>query len=130
MVRKMILSSLIVLLSGTMSFLAAQESRLVDPMRPLQSYSEKVGSVKSTAKKPAPESLELLAVLTSSDRSVAVINGKLLQKGERIGGYKLIQISSDQVVLQSKTGKRILHRSGTGLKKKSTKSDVKKGSKL
>ena len=130
MVKKMILSLLIVMLSGTMSFLAAQGSRLVDPMRPLQSHSEKVGSVKSTAEKPAAESLELLAVLTSSDRSVAVINGKLLQKGERIGGYKLIQISSNQVVLQSKTGKRTLHRSGTGLKKKSTKSDVKKGSKL
>jgi len=129
-VKKVILSSLIVMLSGTMSFLAAQGNGLVDPMRPLQSYSEKVGSVKSTAKKPASEPLDLLAVLTSSDRSVAVINGKLLQEGESIGGYTLIQISSDQVVLQSKTGKRTLHRSGTGLKKKSTPSDVKKGSKL
>lgn len=130
MVKKMILSWLIVMLSGTLSFVAAQGNRLVDPMRPLQRPSEKVGSLKSTAEKPASESLQLLAVLTSADRSVAVINGKLLQKGERIGGYKLIQISSDQVVLQSKSGKRTLHRSGTGLKKRPTKSDVKKGSKL
>ena len=129
MVRNLTVVLSIISFFGTVTCAAAQNSQLVDPMRPLRGAPGIVKPVKGE-NQPVKESLRLSAVLISEQRSVAVINGKSLQKGERINGYKLVLIRPDRVELCGKAGKRILRRAGTGLKKISIKSDVKKGSKL
>ena len=128
MVKSCVTLWLIVLLSGVASIAVAQGGAFVDPMRPSQGPSMTSKSIKNETRNSA-KPLQLQAVLVSKERSVAVINGQLLQQGELIDGYKVIRISSDTVILQGKSGKRTLSRAGTGLKKMSTKSDVKKGSK-
>ena len=130
MARKLAVRLLIILFSGIAVSAGAQGSQLVDPMRPLHGTSGAVKPVEKGVKRPAKESLHLTAVLISEQRSVAVINGKSLQKGEKINGYRLVQIRPDHVELRGKAGKRTLRRSGTGLKKVTTKRAVKKGSKL
>ena len=129
MARNLIVIFLVVLLCGIATCTVAQSDQLVDPMRPLRGAPGAVSPVKKVDQ-PVKEKLQLTAVLISEQRSVAVINGKSLQQGDKINGYKLIQILPDHVELRGKIGKRTLRRSGTGLKKMSTKSNVKKGSKL
>ena len=109
---------------------AAQLSQFVDPMRPVR-YQAPAGKTSVAEKKLRTDTKDwqLTAVLTSAGRSVAVINGKSLQEGEQLGGYKLIQIDTDKVVLKNKQGKLVLRRAGTGLKKISTNSDIRKGNK-
>ncbi|MFK5926757.1 MAG: hypothetical protein QM483_09020 [Desulfuromusa sp.] len=109
---------------------AEQSNQFVDPMRPVR-YQAPVGKNSVAEKKQRTDTKEwkLTAVLISAGRSVAVINGKSLQEGEQLGGYKLIQIDTDKVILNNKQEKLVLRRAGTGLKKISTKSDIRKGSK-
>ena len=109
---------------------AATAEQLVDPMRPVR-YQTPV-LTDSTMTKTIPKKIhnwKFTAVLISAGRSVAVINGKSLQVGERLDGYKLIQIDSDRVVLKNKQRKLELRRAGTGLKKMSSDNDIRKGSK-
>lgn len=109
--------------------LAAQPSQFVDPMRPVHYQSPaKKTSVAERKKRTDTKEWKLTAVLISASRSVAVINGKSLQEGEQLGGYKLIQIDTDKVILKNRQGTLMLHRAGTGLKKMSRKSDIRKGS--
>lgn len=109
---------------------AATEGQFVDPMRP--SHYQDQRSKRSAVEKQLPVktgSWELTAVLLSPGRSVAVINGKSLQLGEQLEGYKLIQVQSDQVILKNKQQKLVLRRAGTGLKKVSINRGIGKGSK-
>ncbi len=129
MVRNMIVILLVVLLCGIATCAVAQSEQLVDPMRPLRGAPGTVNPVRKVDQ-PVKEALQLTAVLISEQRSVAVINGKSLQQGDKINGYKLIRICPNYVELRGKLGKRTLRRTGTGLKKISTKSNIKKGSKL
>ncbi len=109
---------------------AATSEPFVDPMRPVR-YQEPVVTpptmTKSTLEKI--RNWQLTAVLISAGRSVAVINGKSLQVGELLDGYKLIQIDSNRVVLKNKQRRLVLRRAGTGLKKMSQNKDIRKGSK-
>jgi hypothetical protein len=109
---------------------AATEEQFVDPMRPSH-YQDQSNKRSVVEKQPQVKtgSWELTAVLLSSGRSVAVINGKSLQLGEQLEGYKLIRIQSDQVILRNKQEKLVLRRTGTGLKKISINRGVGKGSK-
>lgn len=109
---------------------AATKVQLVDPMRP--SHYQDQSNKRSVVEKQLQvktKSWELTAVLLSPGRSVAVINGKSLQLGEQLEGYKLIQIQSDQVTLRNKQQKLLLRRAGTGLKKVSINRGIGKGSK-
>ncbi len=94
----------------------ADQGRLVDPLRPL---SYQVPQVVAGKKQPQlnTDSWILSAVLISSERSVAVINGQFLQQGDRFEGYRVREIRNNEVVLQKKKHKVLLRRSGTGLKK-------------
>ena len=109
---------------------AATSEQFVDPMRPVH-YQTPAAKTSTVGKKNQVDTRnwKLLAVLTSVGRSVAVINGRSLQLGDHIDGYKLVKIDSDRVVLKNKQTTLVLRRAGTGLKKMSTTEDVRKGSK-
>jgi len=100
-------------------------SRLQDPMRP--------SHVPSNVEKKAVEKTSewrLSAVLLSADRSVAVINDRAMSLGDRIDGYKLIQVDADRVVLVRNKKTVVLRRPGTGLKMISAPYGAEKGSHL
>jgi len=118
----------VILFVGLPSVVAAQSSSFVDSMRPPHVSATASGKVKNGGNK-AVKPLQLQAVLVSEERSVAVINGQLLQLGEWIGGYKVTRISAEAVILQGKSGQRTLKRTGRGVKKTVTKSAIKKGNK-
>ncbi len=94
-------------------------SGLVDPLRPSH-YQPRP----QTEQRQEQESLEkfrdqfrVTAILRSSDRSVAVINGRPLQIGQVIGDFRLIDIGPDQVVLQKGQQKLTLYRSVSEVQK-------------
>lgn len=130
MARISIIGLIFILLFASGHCCAATAEALVDPMRPVR-YQNPATTSTVIKKKNQGEThdWQLTAVLLSARRSVAVINGKPLQVGERLDGYKLVQIKSDRVILKNKQKTLVLHRSGTGLKKMSTKRDIGKGSK-
>lgn len=92
---------------------------LVDPMRP-QNFKPK-SSISSGAAESRikAQSWRLTTVLIAEQRSVAVINGKALQLGEQIEGYRLVEVEADRVLLKKGTSRIQLRRTGTGLVKKS-----------
>lgn len=120
----------LLLLCAAGSCCAATTEQFVDPMRPVR-YQSPVAQKTTVGKKHQVDTnnWKLTAVLTSTGRSVAVINGKSLQVGGSLDGYRLIQIDFDKVVLKNKQRTLVLHRAGTGLKKISTTRDIRKGSK-
>lgn len=87
---------------------------LSDPTRP----APWVPQQKSTAPKKAVKTqLTLMAILHSEGRQVAVINGRSLQAGDRIEGYRVEAIAVDHAILRSAKGVRRLE-----LKKRTVKS--------
>ena len=106
---------------------AVKLDQFVDPMRPL--HYQTSSSRQAKAEGVLIKAWTLTAVLISAERSVAVINGKTMQQGEIIGGYRLVQIMPDKVLLKNGQRKLVLRRTGTGLKKISPGKDIKKGSK-
>ncbi len=126
MVKRIIFLSFFLLAST--SLCAADENPLRDPLRPRGFQG--TTSAKAPATQPAVKTAEwrLGAVLLSAERSVAVINGQSLQVGDLLEGYKLVSIEADQVLLQKKRKKLVLHRAGTGFKKVLSSESVVKGS--
>ena len=96
---------------------AATVGQLVDPMRPVHYQNQVNKKVAEKQVQVKTREWHLTTVLMSQARSVAVINGKTLQVGEQLEGYKLVQIRSDRVILKNKQEKLVLRRAGTGLKK-------------
>ncbi len=128
---KILATILMFLLPGVTGFCgAATSEQLVDPMRPAD-YQTPVAKISTSGEKNQvnTKSWKLLAVLTSAERSVAVINGKSFQLGDHLEGYKLVRIDPDRVVLKNNQITLVLHRGGTGLKKMSANKDIRKGSK-
>ena len=127
MVRIFRILLIVLLISMVGEAFAAKLGQFVDPMRP--AYYQTSSAQQATPDRVNTKDWKLTAILISADRSVAVINGKALQKGESLDGYRLVQIMPDKVLLQNKQQKLVLHRVGTGLKKISTNKDIGKGSK-
>lgn len=73
----------------TMSAKAAAD-RLVDPTRPPQAPSP--GSEPSSY-----EGLRVEAVLRSPERDLAIVNGKVVRAGDRIGGVQIEAILPDGI---------------------------------
>lgn len=122
---------LMFLLFGVADFCgAATSEQFVDPMRPVH-YQTSAAKTSTVEKKERVDtkSWKLLAVLTSTERSVVVINGRSLQLGDRLEGYKLVKIDPDKVVLKNKQTTLVLRRVGTGLKRISVDKDIRKGRK-
>ena len=122
---RILLTIMLIFVAGE-SF-AAKLDQFVDPMRPLH-YQTSL-SQQAKAEGVTTKDWTLTAVLISAERSVAVINGKTLQQGETIGGYRLVKIMPDKVLLKNGQRKLVLRRTGTGLKKMSPSRDIEKGSK-
>ena len=106
-----------------------EADRLQDPLRPANYQAPKTDS--TAAEKSAEKKSDnwlLSTVLTSKQRSVAVINGQPLTVGEQFEGYKLIKIEPTKVLLQKNKKQIVLRRAGSGLKKASVTEGVMKGS--
>ncbi len=70
------------------------------PLRPLA----KMTPQPTRKNRPSPQkvsSLKLKGVIVGGRNPVAIINGKLLRKGERIEGYEVIRIEEKEVFLKS-----------------------------
>ena len=122
---------MVLLLSGAGESFAAKSEQFVDPMRPVRYQAPVVNTTpikKNDQEQVNTKTWRLTAVLISAERSVAVINGKSLQEGEILNGFRLVEIMPDKVLLKNKQRKLVLRRSGTGLKKISVNKDVGKGS--
>jgi hypothetical protein len=109
----MLIPAVLLLLAGPVSVRA---EALVDPMRP-EHYQAPAPVKKSEEQKIDTTSWSLTAVLSAADRVVAVINGKSLQTGDVLQGYTVMNIESDQALLQNGEKQLVLQRVGTGLKK-------------
>ena len=99
-----------------------------DPLRPEIRYGNGGKARAARASAATEPNWRLSAVLISSERRVAVLNGRRLQVGERIGGYRVAAIETDRVVLEKSGRHKIVRRSATGLKKEGSESmEGKKG---
>ncbi len=122
MVRLLIIA-LLIFSSG---LCCASAGTLLDPMRP-ERYIRPVGKAESSADQDKTKDWILSAVLVSSDRSVAVINDVSLRVGDKLEGYKLVQVDRDKVVLKRESRTVVLQMAGIGLKKISTDKVTMKG---
>jgi MSHA biogenesis protein MshK len=72
----------------TMSAKAAAD-RLVDPTRPPQAPDN--------SSRQSEETLRVEAVLRSAERDLAIVNGKIVRAGDRVGGVQVQAILSDGI---------------------------------
>ena len=84
---------LTVLVASSLVAAAAMAQPLADPTRPAAP-----GAAEMAPREAAP--LRLQSVLISSARSVAVIDGRPVQVGERVGDATLVSVEPSQVTLQ------------------------------
>jgi len=101
----------LLLLYGLLISVQLMAAEFHDPMQPpafaLNKFRiEKIKSSPATSKTVAKEQKKdpwvLNSILYSSNRQHAIINNKLVRKGEVIGGAKLISLKSDSVRLISR----------------------------
>lgn len=78
----------------------AQAEVLQDPTAPLAGMSEGAGASSPTAGLP-----RLQSIILGNGPALAVLDGQSYRVGQQIGGYRLVAISADSVVLE-KGGKR------------------------
>lgn len=93
------------LLAGSSASQAALAQPLGDPMRPPAMPGP---SPSEAAGEAAPAAARLQSVLLSPGRRVAVIDGRVVKVGERVGDATLIAISASEVVLQRADGRETL----------------------
>lgn len=99
------LCALAALLAGSSASQAALAQALGDPMRPPATPGPASAEAAADSAKAAAR---LQSVLISPRRRVAVIDGRVVRLGERIGDAKLVAISESHVVLQGPAGREIL----------------------
>lgn len=68
---------------------AAANERLLDPTRPTHA--------KAPAAPRSTSAMRLEAVLMSSDRRIAIVNGQVLRAGDRIGDVLIEEVFADSV---------------------------------
>jgi len=81
-------------------------SGLHDPTRPIGFQAAVVSSAGDSAAKPQEAPLEVSEIQLSPRRHTAVINGKRLSVGERIGKARLVGIEPGRVVMM-RAGRRL-----------------------
>lgn len=84
---------------GLMLFAATQAHALYDPTRPTDPV-QYFGQGGSSA---ARQAWTLHSILRASDRRIAIINGRRVREGERIGSARVLRIDDSQVLLQTGT---------------------------
>ena len=125
MVNRYVLPSVILCILLIVQGAAAEKPALQDPLRPVR-YQAPTEDNSSTSE--VEKSWHLSAVLRSDARSVAVINGQVVQVGEMFDGYKVVKIESGKVLLAHNKKTIVLQRAGTGLKRVSSSQGIGKGS--
>lgn len=90
---------------------AALAQPLRDPTRP-----PGVGGESAPAEAVAPTRLQ--SVLISPHRSVAVIDGRAVSVGERVGGAKVVAISAAEVTLETGASRQTLRLLPAGVDRK------------
>jgi MSHA biogenesis protein MshK len=99
------LCALAALAAGSSASRAALAQALADPMRPPAVPGPAPAEAAGDSAKAAAR---LQSVLISPGRRVAVIDGRVVQLGERVGDARLVAISESQVVLQRASGRETL----------------------
>jgi hypothetical protein len=115
---------LLFLLIATPGLVSAQSSvKFVDPMRPSYYRSQPQAEIQLDPQQVQRlrDQLQLTVILTSAERTMAVINGRPLQVDQTISGFRLTRIGTDYVVLRKGEQTLILHRTISGVKKSSAK---------
>jgi len=91
----------------------AEPSPMADPMRPEILYLNEVTSKENKSTVERPKKLILQQTIVSEQRKLAVINGFSLVEGERLkGGYRIMKINDDSVVLKRKNKEFTLYLAG------------------
>jgi hypothetical protein len=100
---------------------AQSSAKLVDPLRPSHYRPQARAEVQLDSQQieRLRDQLQLTVILTSAERSMAVINGRPLQVDQTISGFRLIRIGVDYVVLRKGEQTLTLHRTISGVKKSS-----------
>ncbi len=84
---------------GFFSIGAAVAETIADPTKPLHGGSARVTSA---------ETLNLQAVFWRESGSAAIINGKQVQRGDRVDQYRVVAIREKSVVLERNGQNRVL----------------------
>jgi hypothetical protein len=79
-----------------MALTSARADDLPPPRDPMQPYARGIGGAAAVA---GPR-FTLTAVLISSERRVAIVNGKPYQSGENVDGAEIVRIESSAVHLR------------------------------
>jgi MSHA biogenesis protein MshK len=107
------------LVAGTVTLVAAAVLR--DPLRPPSGYGTRLAA-------PVVHDAEAAWVLQSlifgEERAVAVIDGVAVSRGESYRGARVLKVGSDEVVLQDKSGKKIVLKWASGLSIKMVPADM------
>lgn len=74
----------------------------------LPSKKETPKDIREKKESPPDEGLSLSAIIYSKDKAVAIINDRILRRGDSIGGYMITEITKDRVVLSMKGEKMVL----------------------
>ena len=69
------------------------------PYRPAVKKVQKQAKPSGIVWRPAPASLKLQGILTVGSHYKAVINGEYLKEGQSVGGYRILSIQNDQVIV-------------------------------
>ncbi len=96
---------------------------LVDPLRPAHYRPQPQVDVHLDAAEidALRQEFQLTAILTAADRAMAVINGRPLQVGQSVSGFRLSEIGADYVILRKGEQKLTLYRTISGVKKSPAK---------
>jgi hypothetical protein len=90
-----------VLLGAVVAAAAASADDRPPPRDPTQPYGR---AAEAIAGAPSGPRFTLTAVLISSERRVAIVNGKPYLQGDRIGGAELVRIDANAVRLRDGGG--------------------------
>lgn len=93
--------ALLIVLAGALSNASAWAQITTDPTRPA------IGFAVVEAPEGAPSS-QLQSVMISPTRRAAIINGVVVELGEKYGDAVLMRVAEDEIVLRSGTSRQVL----------------------
>lgn len=94
---------------GTGLAYAQSDATLADPTRPAVTVSEPAsGSVSTGAGTPASPSGLQTVIIGRGRKPTAVINGIMVELGDKIGEATLVKLSETEAVLQGPAGREVL----------------------
>ncbi|MHB9117382.1 MAG: MSHA biogenesis protein MshK [Burkholderiales bacterium] len=88
--------------------ISARGENLPDPTRPAFAADTPASPAAANAAGEAPAEPGLQSILLSPGYKAAIINGRQVRVGERIGEAKVVEIRAGEVVLQKKNKREVL----------------------